>query len=278
VQLFKQLLSTVHAVRITGRHRLLGLGGVLLGLSLSGCTNFVDDVTAVSPEGGFWNNLRYRRELIFSRPAPLDVLAKSQDGDMRARAYRALQEPRPHGGSDEDQTRMIELLATAAKSERDLICRLAATEKLGEFKDGRAHQALSDAFYAPANFQCQDPVVRVAAIQGMAKVSDPAAAQTLAEAVARDPARDVRLAAAEGLGRFQSYQATTALVKVLKEEKDVALRYQAAESLKQITGKDLPPQADQWEQYIQGRTGPDQQITREPSNKSLLQQVMFWEK
>jgi HEAT repeat protein len=109
-------------------------------------------------------------------------------------------------------------------------------------------------------------------------VGDPTAAQTLAEVVARDPSRDVRIAAADGLGNFQSYQATSALVKILKEDRDVALRFQAAESLKQITGKDLPPQADQWEAYLQQKNaGPDQQIVREPS-KSMLEQVNFWQK
>lgn len=279
MKLLNRLLSAVRSVGATRRQLILGMGGALLGFALSGCSHFMDDATAVSPEGGFWNNMRYRRELLFNRPPPLEVLAQSQDGDLRARAFRALEEPKAHGGSEQDQARMIELLATAAKSERDLICRLAATEKLGEFKDPRVQPALNEAFYAAANFKAKDPVVRVAAVQSMAKVGDPAAAQTLTEAMARDPARDVRMAAAIGLGKFQSYQATTALVKVLHDEKDVALRYQAAQSLKQITGKDLPPQADQWDAYLQQKgVGPDQQIVREPSNKNLLQQVMFWEK
>jgi HEAT repeat protein len=277
VQVFSRFAATHVTSKGSRRRRLAGLAGALLGLTLGGCATFVDDCTAVSPEGGFWNNMRYRRELLLSRPDPLEVLATSQDGDMRARAYRALKEPKARGGSDEDQTKMIDLLATAAKSERDLVCRLAATEKLAEFKDQRVHQALNDAFYAPANFQSKDPVVRIAAVQGMAKVGDPSGAQVLAEIMARDPSRDVRLAAADGLGKFQSYQATSALVKVLKEEKDVALRHSAAQSLKQITGKDLPPQADQWEAYLQQKTGPDQQIVREPS-KNILEQVGFWPK
>lgn len=255
------------------RRGLLWKAAVLTGaFCLGGCSTFVDDITAVSPEGGFWNNMKYRQQLLFDRRDPLEVLASSRDGDLRARAYRRLKTT----GSEEERAKVIDLLAEAAKSEKDMVSRLAAVEKLGEFKDPRAFQALQEAFYAPANAQARDPVVRIAAVQGMARSGNPNAVPILAEVVVRDPSRDVRLAAADGLGRFQNADAANALVKVLKEERDIALRHKANESLKQITGKQLPPQADQWEAYLQQRIGPDRQIAREPKNP--LQQVMFWEK
>ncbi|MCS6978458.1 MAG: HEAT repeat domain-containing protein [Gemmatales bacterium] len=264
------------SLRLFARTRLAGLtrgvAAACLGLALGGCSTFIDDITAVSPEGGFWNNMKYRQQLLLDRRDPMEVLATSRDGDLRARAYRRLKTT----GSPEEQAKLIQMLAEAAKSEKDLVSRLAAVEKLGEFKDPQAFQALQEAFYAPANAQARDPVVRIAAVQGMAKTGNAAAVPILSEVVLRDPSRDVRLAAADGLGRFQSADAANALVKVLKEERDIALRHKANESLRQMTGKQLPPQADQWEAYLQQRIGPDRQIAREP--KSPLQQVMFWEK
>jgi hypothetical protein len=263
-------LRTVARTWLVGSRR--ALAAACLGLGLGGCSTFVDDITAVSPEGGFWNNMKYRQQLLFDRREPMEILATSRDGDLRARAYRRLKT----SGSAEEQAKVIQMLAEAAKSEKDLVCRLAATEKLGEFKNPQAFQALQEAFYAPANAQARDPVVRIAAVQGMAKTGNPAAVPILSEVVLRDPSRDVRLAAADGLGRFQSADAAGTLVKLLKEERDIALRHKAHESLKQMTGKNLPPQADQWETYLQERIGPDRQIAREPKNP--LQQVMFWEK
>src|SRR5262249_12017985 len=52
---------------------------------------------------------------------------------------------------------------------------------------------------------------------------------------------DERIAAARSLGKDQHYQATAALVDVLRSEKDVALRDRAHRSLVLATGKDLPP-------------------------------------
>lgn len=214
----------------------------LIALGLAGCANFWDDVTAVNA---------YRWQLLFDRTPPLTVLAESKDGDLRARAIRALKEPLEHGGTQQDQDMMMELLASAARTEPQTVSRLAAVEKLGEFKDPRASKAVIEAFYERNNFSNKDPVVRIAALKSLAKIGDPAAVETLTEALARDPDRDVRLTAADGLGRFQNYQATQALVRVLKEEKDVALRHQATESLQQITGQDLPPKAEAWEAFLQ---------------------------
>jgi HEAT repeat protein len=254
------------------------LPGAVLAVVLSGCATFVDDITAVSPEGGFWNNMQYRKELLLSRRRdPLEILATSRDGDLRARAYRALREPKACGGSEEEQAKVLHLLAEAARSEKDLVCRLAAVEKLGQFQDPRAFQALQEAFYAPANFQAKDPVVRIAAVQGMGRVGNPEAVATLGEILTRDPSREVRLAAADALGRFPTGPAAQALVKVLKDEKDVALRHRAGQSLRQMTGKDLPPQAQPWEEYLRDKIGPDQKLVREPS-RNPLQQVMFWDK
>jgi hypothetical protein len=251
------------------------LSSAVLSLSLGGCAQFIDDCTAVSPQGDFMSNMHFRYNLLFHRPPPMEVLASSQDGDERALAYRRLRIP---GGNSEEQTQVLSILAKAAREERDLVCRLAATEKLGESDDPRVIQAVADAFYAPANATDQGMVVRVAAVNALAQLGNPESAQLLADAAAKDPQRDVRMAALKGLGQFQGQQATNTLVQVLKEEKDVAMRFTANASLQKITGRELPPEADQWEQYFQNPAqfpAPERSVTKDA--KEVLKQVSFWE-
>ena len=244
--------------------RILALALIGLGTALAGCAQLKDDLSARSPSDKFGDNVAFRMQLLFNRWEPLDVLAYSRDGDMRARAYRKLREPSQHGGGQKEQDMVVEALSTGARTEKDVVCRLAAVEKLGEFKDPRVPQALTDAFYAPLNLQEQRAIVRVAALQSLARTGDPSTVETLAQALAHDPDKDVRHAAAEGLGRFETEQATLALVRVLREEKrDVALRHQAHQSLKQITKRDLPPRAEAWEEFFRQPTPPDGRQAKE---------------
>ena len=66
----------------------------LAGAGLCGCANFWDDVTS--------RDFKIK-SLWEPRPNPMVVLRDSTDGDERAKALRALQEPKQHGGSDTDE-------------------------------------------------------------------------------------------------------------------------------------------------------------------------------
>ncbi len=222
-------------------------------LGLAGCGHFWEDVSSRSPEGGFRNDVAFKWHLLFRHDDPLVVLRDSRDGDMRARAYRELKEPKQHGGTDKDQEAMLKILATGATKERSPVCRVAAIEALGTFKDPRAADTLNEAFYAPVNFGDKNPVVRMAVVRSLTASSDTKVAHTLAEAMLRDPAIDVRIAAAKGLAKFPSSESTTSLLKVLQSEKrdEIALRFEANQSLIEITGKkDMAPRAEDWEQYF----------------------------
>ncbi len=52
------------------------------------------------------------------------------------------------------------------------------------------------------------------------------------------------------LGQYSSTRVTGALVGVLRTEKDPGLRRRSHESLVRITGRQLPPEADVWENYL----------------------------
>jgi HEAT repeat protein len=242
---------------------------ILLGPLLAGCAGFWDDVT--SRDFSFHN--------FFNKPNPLVVLRDSSDGDLRAKALRSLHEPRANGGTDEQQDAVVKILTTAASSEKYPVCRLAAIQALGTFKDPRVVDGLLNAFYNASSFTAETAtIVRCEALTALGQVGNPAAVDLLAK-VAREPpaegpeadrqqATDVRIAAVRALGHFHHYQATTALVGVLKTEKDVALRDRAYESLKSATGKDLPPDAVAWEQLLQQTD--EHAVAEEKAKKHIL--------
>src|SRR5262249_5506053 len=63
----------------------------------------------------------------------------------------------------------------------------------------------------------------------------------------RQQTLDERIAAARALETVRHPQATDALLRVLKTEKDVALRNRAHESLEALTGLRVAPDAAEWE-------------------------------
>lgn len=250
------------------------VGVALASLGLCGCAGFWDKVTSRDFEIG----------MLFRDPNPFVVLRDSTDGDQRAKALRALHEPKQSGGKDEDQEAVIKILTTAATSDRQPLCRLAAIQSLGGFKDPRAVQALTEAFEnAPFERPYEKPpkhftsdtttIIQSNALVALGNTRNPLAVETLVR-VAKEPppasnvsdqekqqARDRHIAAVRALGNFKQYQATDALLYVLKTEKDVALKDRAQESLQEATGQNVPPDPKQWEVVLHGNGTPNATAT-----------------
>jgi HEAT repeat protein len=198
---------------------------------------------------------------LFTKPNPLLVLRDSSDGDKRAKALCALREPKQYGGSDGEQDTIVNILNTAAATEKQPLCRLAAIQSLGQFKDPRAVKGLTEAFYNASTFSPETTtIIRCEALTALGNTGNPAAVELLSRVAREPPAEgtdlekqqtlDVRIAATRALGKFSHYQATEALVRVMQTERDVALRDRAYESLQAATGKKLPPDAKEWEQLL----------------------------
>jgi len=242
-----------------------GLAGVALtSLGLCGCAGFWDEVTSND----------FDVSDFFSRPNPLLVLHDSTDGDKRAQALSTLREPKQNGGTDQEQDFVVTLLVTAASNERQPLCRLKAINSLGHFKDPRAVKGLEDAYYKAATFPTDTAAtIRCQAITAMGATMNPEAVPILVRFVRQKPVEgteqekrqnlDERIAAARALGNFQQYQATEALVAVLQNDKDVALRDCAHDSLKTITGKDLPADGKAWEAFLHENAGMDLVVKEE---------------
>jgi HEAT repeat protein len=276
-------------------------GALLASLALSGCTTtFWDDVTSRDFEF---------KSLWEPAPNPLVVLQNSKDGDARARALSALREPKQHGGNDKDQDFILGLLVTAARNDAQPLCRLAAIQSLSTFQDPRAVQGLTDAFFAVTveephkgvlstdSFATNNAfpqetanIIQCEALAALGKTKNPAAVELLARVARPGPNtvveaaeqekqqnRDLRLAAVRGLGNFNHYQATEALVAVLQKDKDVALHRRALESLEASTGKKLPDDPKAWDALLHQEPGT--QNAGSPAEKeSKFSLVGWWSK
>jgi hypothetical protein len=221
-------------------------------LAPGGCANFWDEVTS--------RDFHFK-DVFAPRPDPLWVVRNSPDGDKRAKALRALQEPLAHGGSAEQQEVVVQVLLYAASKDTQPLCRLGAIQSLRRFMDRRTVEGLKDAYYRAGSFNAETAtVIRCQALEALGETASPAAVELLVGVLREppvagpDPDRqqklDERIAAARALGHFKNYQATEALVGVLRTDQDVALRQRANESLQSATGQDFPADARVWADFL----------------------------
>ena len=267
------------------------IGAALTALTLSGCANFWDDVTSRDFHFGEF----------FRKPNPYLVLRDSDDGNRRARALRALEEPKQHGGNDRDQDAVVNILTAAATTERQPLCRLAAIEAFGNFHDPRAVSALQEAYFNAGNFPkdkgasgategpfggsaVSNPLVlqiKCQAIASLGKTGNPEAVAFLVKILnspeaskesaegERQQTMDERIAAARALGNFKDYKAIEALVRVLQTEKDVALLDRAHDSLEACTGRTFPPDVQDWGPILHPEN-PGSQLANQPAKPSFF--------
>jgi HEAT repeat protein len=235
----------------------------------SGCADFWDEVTARD----------FNFKAYFSaKPDPLIVLRDSNDGNRRAKALAALQEPIQHGGSVEEQNAVVKILIAAATQDRQPWCRQKAIATLAGFKDPRAVDGLRDAYYSAGSFAPDIATrLRCEALEALGTVGNLAAVDFLVKVLREPPVEgaeqdkqqmtDERISAARALGHFNHYQGTSALVDVLRSEQDIALRDTARASLVAATGKDLPADARDWDNLLRGPDGSA--VVVQPERKIL---------
>jgi hypothetical protein len=244
-------------------------------LAHAGCANFWDEVTS--------RDFHFK-EVFAPRPDPLWVVRNSPDGDKRAKALRALQEPLAHGGSADEQEVVVQVLLYAAGKDTQPLCRLAAIQSLRKFQDPRAVEGLKDAYYRSGSFNPETAnVIRCQALEALGETGSPAAVEVLVQVLREPPVEgpdpdrqqklDERIAAAHALGHFKSYQATEALVGVLRTDQDVALRQRANESLQAATGKDFPPDARAWAEFLHQPGNQDALAARPGLPQKVIQLI-----
>ncbi len=85
---------------------------------------------------------------------------------------------------------------------------------------------------------------------------------------------DERLVAARALKNYPQTRATDALVLVLKNDKDVALRDAATDSLQACTGKNLPADYNTWDDYLHRQPGPNGAAIAAEKKKSFMELIL----
>jgi hypothetical protein len=227
------------------------LHSALVACAFSGCAGFWDEVTS--------RDFKFK-DMFKPAPDPLWVIRNSNDGDKKSKSLSSLKEPLQNGGTQQEQDVIVKLLVESAVSDPQPLCRLAAIASLQHFKDPRATQALMDAYDRAFYFQRERPdameTIQEQALQALGVNGNPAAVDLLVRVLKtppltgteKDKQNDLnqRIYAARALAHFPQYQAAEALVSVLRTEQDVALRDRATESLREITGQELPPDAQAW--------------------------------
>jgi hypothetical protein len=256
-------------------------GGLAWG-ALPGCTSYFDNVLT-NKQAPWGTTFR-------PAPDPLQEILNNPDGDARSWALARLEEPAQHGGTRQEQDKVLSLLAQHAAQDKLVPCRLAAIGTLGTFRDPRAVQALEEAYYQ-AGSQGIAPdhasIIRSQTLRALGQTHSPAAVDLLVK-VLREPAvegssvekqrrLDERIAAARALGNFNHPEANGILVNILRDEKDVALRYRAHESLQQATGRGYPADAAVWADYLEGRN-PDARRAGTPGFVDKMIGLISWDR
>lgn len=124
-------------------YRALAVTIAAFALLASGC-NVWDTVTSRKFRQ---DPLKATRNLVSPEDAAVVLLADPpRSGDDRAKAMQRLKEPARHGGSQDQQDALVEVLSRAATADPSPVVRFAAAEALGRFQDPRAGQILMVAY------------------------------------------------------------------------------------------------------------------------------------
>jgi HEAT repeat protein len=251
------------------RHARLVVCCCLLPLAfVGGCTTLWDDVTSRD----------FNVHSYLFPPGPMTVLRDSDDGTARAQALVSLTEPAQNGGSEKDQQVYLDILSKSAMGDRDPYCRIAAIRALGRFKDPRAADLLRSVTEQNLTFTADlNNMIRKEALRSLAETGQPVAVRRLIEVAKEPPSADSaqdkqdvldrRLTAIRGLGKYNYPESNDTLVVLLQTDKDVGVRKVAYDSLRSATGKDLPPNPQEWAEHLHPEMRrPNEAVAREQPN------------
>jgi hypothetical protein len=141
-----------------------------------------------------------------------------------------------------DQLTMCEELAQQIRTEPDPIVRRAIQESIAKFDAPLASAVLI------AGLSDDDRDVRTACCRLLGSRKDPQAVQALSRIVGAEADMEVRMAAIDALGKYDSNDAVAGLAAAIKD-RDPALQYAGVKAMKSASGKDLGNDVEAWRQY-----------------------------
>jgi HEAT repeat protein len=101
----------------------------------------------------------------------------------------------------------------------------------------------------------ENHAVRIACCQALGRRGEATSVAGLANVLRAEKDIDVRLAAAEALGKIKSPESIQALVVAL-DDRDPALQYVGVQSMKSLTGQDYGPDVQAWRSVATGGSPP----------------------
>jgi len=221
------------------RRRIVCLGILWLAVA-SGCT--------VDPSMGPIARL-------FPRPLGSRVVElESENPDVRRKAVEAVAK----SGKTETVPSLVRLLCLVARKDRDAMVRSAAAQALGGVKGEGVLETLAGVLAKDEN-----PYVRSAAAGALGRQAVQQSVPALIEAMQGDASVDVRLAAEDALRNFKDRSAAEALANGLGKS-DIAEVQKCWESLRYMTGQDLPREPAAWDAFLASAEDPFARHGRPP--------------
>ncbi len=181
-------------------------------------------------------------------PFPERKLTTYHTPAMRVDAVREFA-MRSTGVDSPDQRQITDQLARQIQVEPDPLVRQAVVRAIAAFHTPLSQQVLE------AGLNDENDAVRIECCGALGHRAEVASVNSLATALRGDKNGDVKMAAAEALGKIKSPEAVRALAVAL-DDRDPAMQYVGVQSLKSITGKDYGPDVQAWRQVAAGGTPP----------------------
>jgi hypothetical protein len=165
----------------------------------------------------------------------------------RIESLKALAENAPNTPDPAQRESICQGLAVEIGKEEDPVLRGEIVRTLGVYGGPTAETVLHRAVNDP------DVDVRIIACAAWGKHGGPEGAKVLSGVLTSDIDKDVRMAAARGLGPCHDPSAVPALSTAL-EDPDPAMQHRAVVALCDITGKDFGNDVNRWREYVKTGT------------------------
>ncbi|MCX5685245.1 MAG: HEAT repeat domain-containing protein, partial [Planctomycetota bacterium] len=191
-------------------------------------------------------------------PPPAGVLLVRIESDRPDDRREALQMLAADSGARQLPS-VVKVFCLVARSDKDPMVRSAAVRGLAVITGEDVSPTLS----AVATHD-ESPYVRMDACGSLGRQKDPGAASALMEVLCADRMADVRVAAAEALRFFKDKAALKALVTAL-DDSSLVVSCNAWESLRYMTGQNMPRKADAWGDFLTNSENPFELYAKPPA-------------
>ena len=192
---------------------------------------------------------------LFPRPLGARLVElENENPDVRRKAVEAIAK----SGKAETVPSLVRLLCLVAQKDRDAMVRSAAVQALGDVEGEGVLETLAAVLAKDGN-----PYVRTGAAEALGRQAAPPTVQALVEVMQTDSSVDVRIAAEEALRNFKDRSAAAALASGLGKS-DIAEVQKCWESLRYMTGQDLPRVPASWDAFLASAEDPFARHGRPP--------------